>query len=576
MTNANGRTARAGGRLTRRRLLHAAALGATGLTAAWAAGCTEQNTRRLGTVVTVPPRPAATAPHAGVDPDASPAAGGAATTPAAGEAATPAPNRGGTLRVDYATDLAPAALPHQLAGGANRIAARVFDSLLEYDKARTPQPALAESWEFAPDSLSLTLKLRPALFHSGRPFSAEDVKFNLARVRAPEVGSPLQGYAAMIAAVETPDPRTVVLRFARPRRTILDLLHALLIGDRESLDRIKDGGPIVGTGPFRFKEWLPRDRFTLERNPHYWQPNLPYLDAVKTRIIADDTARLIDFQTGKSDVLAALPLASANDLVQSGLFEIESPPFATAVHCLGADLAFSPLADARVRQALNCTIDRPLLVQRALSGQGRATPLLWQPGSPAYAAEQEAAYQFDPPKAKQLLDQAGWDAATVVPVFTGPEQTAAAIAALLQDDCEKIGVKLAVQRLEQADFDRRLAAGSFRGLWLGTVDFIRLQPATPFVQAAALRPGNPSHYSSARYTALIDRLLDETDEAKLKPAYAEITQLLLDESFVMPLSPRVEPIARQKILQGFEWNGDNVLRTELVSFTRGPGTGDRG
>lgn len=105
-------------------------------------------------------------------------------------------------------------------------------------------------------------------FHTGRPFTSEDARFNLERLRNPTVGSQWLNYARLMN-VEAPTPDTLTISFDAPIKSSFDALASTFIADPETLDSTVTGRDFVGTGPFRFKEWVPFDHFKVARNPDY-------------------------------------------------------------------------------------------------------------------------------------------------------------------------------------------------------------------------------------------------------------------------------------------------------------------
>src|SRR5262249_19200208 len=160
----------------------------------------------------------------------------------------------------------------------------VYDSLVWYDTQLKPQPRLATSWEWSADFLQLTLKLRPDVkFHTGRPFTSQDAKFNLERLRDPSTGSQWLNYARPMQ-LEAPEPNTLEIRYDAPHIGSFDTLAGTFMGDPETIDQTRNGAAFVGTGPFRVKEWIQGDHLIAVRNPDYWQSGKPYVDQVELRI----------------------------------------------------------------------------------------------------------------------------------------------------------------------------------------------------------------------------------------------------------------------------------------------------
>ncbi len=129
----------------------------------------------------------------------------------------------------------------------------IYDTLLAYDEQFNIQPRLATGWAWSSDLRELTLRLRSDVaFHSGRPFTSDDARFNLERVRDPSDGSQWQNYAQLME-VTAPTPDVLVIRYDAPVRSSVDALVLTYMADPQTLDQIASGGPFIGTGAFKFQ-----------------------------------------------------------------------------------------------------------------------------------------------------------------------------------------------------------------------------------------------------------------------------------------------------------------------------------
>ena len=149
----------------------------------------------------------------------------------------------------------------------------VYDTLLVYDQQLNPRPRLALSWAWSSDYRQLDVQLRPGVtFHSGRPFTSDDVKFNLEQLRDPAAASQWLPYARLMQ-VSTPGPETVRISFDAPARSAFDMLSFTYMADPEvTSTATATVTQFVGTGPFRVQEWQPVDHLTVLADPTYWQP----------------------------------------------------------------------------------------------------------------------------------------------------------------------------------------------------------------------------------------------------------------------------------------------------------------
>ena len=288
------------------------------------------------------------------------------------------PKYGGTLVAGMQTD--PVGLdPHITNATSTRnMLENVYDTLVMFDSSLQIVPGLAGSWEVSEDGLTWTFHLREGVrFHDGDTLQASDVVFSINRIKDPAVASPRADDFAVVADIQAPDELTVVMTLSEPFSPLLSkLAHSLNVIVSE--DVVREHGDlqqvVVGTGPFRFVEYVPQTRLVLERNPDFWGTDaegnrLPYLDGIVFQFYPDPTARTTAIQTGSVDFIEYVPSADVDILradpnieVVGGLsanfrsiyFNVERPPF----------------DDVNVRRAIAYAIDEQAIVDLALFGTG--------------------------------------------------------------------------------------------------------------------------------------------------------------------------------------------------------------
>jgi peptide/nickel transport system substrate-binding protein len=489
--------------------------------------------------------------------------------PPAGATPSAGPRTGGMLRISQTTDIVPMGAPNRLSGANVHLLTLVYDTLVSYDANLTPRPRLATGWQWSPDFRRLTLTLRHGVtFHSGRAVTSDDVRLNLESLRDPALGSIWRNYANLMT-ISTPDPATLVVDFERPVKASFDVLAGTFIADPQATDDTNAGRGFVGTGPFRFQEWVSGNHLTVTRNPAYWQPGKPYLDQVELQVIPDPFFALAALRTGRIDWISGVAGQDALRLQGDPSYQLILMNVGDSFYYVGFDLSVAALADRRVRQAFNYALNRQAMVDSALYGFARPATIPWPRQSPGYDAVQDQTYPYDLAKAQQLLQAAGWDPNTTVPMLV-PSTAPATVtmAQIYQADLAKVGVSLAVQQIESADFGTRLVNGRFGGTWMAGMGFMNLSPATFLTSAFTVRIPNASHFESPRYQALIDQVTAETDDQKLKALVHDVTQIILDESFVIPIAEDVGrdagPEATRRAVQDAAWDAFGLFGYEDI------------
>ena len=284
--------------------------------------------------------------------------------------------------------------------------ANVFEGLTRVGPDGAVGPALAESWEIAPDGLSWVFHLREgASFHDGTPFTAEDVVFSFDRAMAEGTLNAQKQLFDGINEVTAIDDTTVEIGLDAPKGS---LLFDLAWGDAVIVSPATAEGNAtkpVGTGPFRFASWTQGDRIELERNPDYWGAPAQ-LDRVSFRFIADPTAAFAAMMAGDVDYFPYFP--APENLAQFSA----DPRFQVLIGStegetiMAINNARPPFDDVRVREALAHAIDRKAIIDGAMFGYGTPIGSHFAPHNPAYE-DLTGLAPYDPAKAKGLLAEAG-------------------------------------------------------------------------------------------------------------------------------------------------------------------------
>lgn len=480
------------------------------------------------------------------------------------------PTRGGTLRVGRTSDIltldpAGAAIAEQ----QGIYVAQVFDNLIRYDADGELVPHLAESFELSADGLELTLVLRQGVqFHNGREFTADDVEWNILRLREAEVTPFYKSGSKAITGVHKEDAYTVRLIQAEPSAELLNLLRSLYIANPETLEGPDAANTAVGTGPFTLEEWSPGSRLRLARFDGYWQEDLPYLDEIDVQVVADAPALAVQLESGQVDLAQGVALRDSVRLSDSGFTLVED--VAPNTLCFILNTAVAPLDDKRVRQAINYAINRERVAKTLLAGIGRPTSVIWPPASPAYTEESASTFTFDLERAKSLLDEAGVPDIDLPVQVHGGYPIMADVAEILRADLATVGITLQTQILEPAAFAEQILkpvlggnAEAYKGMIAipvgGPVDpGITLSQAV-FLSANPTR--NVANFSSDRYTELGVTALDVSlgDEARFA-AVREATEIMLDESFILPVAYDVTVLVSSQDVSGVEY----ILQPLLV------------
>ncbi len=326
------------------------------------------------------------------------------------------PQHGGVLRVGMQTD--PVGLdPHLTNATATKnMLENTYDTLVMFNASLEIVPGLAASWEASQDLLQWTFRVRDATFHDGAPVTAYDVKYSIERIKDPATASPRSGDFAVVERIDVLDDHTVVFTLSEPFTPLLSFL-AMSMNVIVPQHVVEEHGDlqhvVVGSGPFRFVEYIPQTRLVLERFDDYWGRDadggaLPYLDGITFAFYPDPTARTTAILTGNVDWIEYVPAVDVLTLQADPSVEVVGG-LAANYRSLMFNAAVEPFDDYRVRQAFAYAIDKQQVVDLALFGTGGVVATgTTIPAGNFYAIESSPFEVRDLEQARTLLTEAGY------------------------------------------------------------------------------------------------------------------------------------------------------------------------
>ncbi|MDX1909185.1 MAG: ABC transporter substrate-binding protein [Bacteroidia bacterium] len=464
---------------------------------------------------------------------------------------------------------------------------QLFNGLLSLDSALVLRPAIAHRWEISPDGRTYRFFLRQDVyFHrhpafgpdSTRRVTARDFVYSFTRICDPATGSTGQwifngkitglkaftdGQATTITGFEAVNDSVLQIHLDAPFPPFLGLL-AMPYGFVVPEEAVRWYGDDfsahpVGTGPFQFFRWTDGQRLIFHRNPHYFETRgdrrLPYLDAVSISFIPSRLSAFIAFLQGKLDFIGDLDNAYRDEILRpdgsiqpemARQYQIQLAPQLNTEY-LGIltdpDLPITqghPLADLRVRQALNLAIDRERLVRYLLYGMGYpASAGIIPYGMPGYSPGAVAGYGFDPGRARTLLADAGFPGGRGLPeltLYTTPKY--AALSEYVQKSLENIGIRLRIQSLQGGALRKEVYNGNalfWRASWIA--DYPDGENYLSLFYSPNMAPAGPNttHFSSPAFDQLYRQALTETRDSLRYVLYHRMERLVLASAPVIPL-----------------------------------------
>ncbi|WP_346795667.1 ABC transporter substrate-binding protein [Halomonas sp. Bachu 37] len=346
------------------------------------------------------------------------------------------------------------------------VAGNIYEGLLRYTTDLEPIPQLAESWEVSDDGRTYTFHLREGVtWHDGEPFTAEDVVFS-ADVFHRDLNPSARAVLQHVESIEAIDEHTVEFTLAQPFGPFLISFEAgtfTMVPKHiyEGTDfRDNDANrPPIGTGPFKFDNWDRGTVIQLVKNEDYYEEGLPYLDGINWHIIPDGASRAVAFENGTVDVLPNgtvenfdIPRLSSMDNV---CMTEEGNEYFSPFAMLWMNNREGPTADKRFRQAVMYAMDREFARDVLWNGLGNV-PLSAFGSNARFQNDDLEPYDHDPEKARELLDEMGYDGEPVrlLPLPYGETWTRWAEA--VQQNLREVGIEVETEATDVGGWNQRL------------------------------------------------------------------------------------------------------------------------
>jgi len=478
----------------------------------------------------------------------------------------------GTLRIALSAPVT-SLDPHNYRSGIDWIVdSQLYDTLVYRDPNGDLKPALAKSWETI-DDLTWRFHLREdVVFHDSTPFNADAVKINLERLINPEKPARASFYLTAVSSVEVVDEYTVDIRTKAPTPPLLNFLAQGSIGMISPTALAQYGDEItyhpVGTGPFKFVEWVPGQRVVLERNESYFR-GAPKLARVVFLPIPEDASRVMALMAGDVDVIQFPPIEYIPILKNSPEYSVLNVPGHRVVG-IWFNVEKYPFTDWQVRRALEYAIDRDAIVTQILGGVATKAMGVLPPG--VWGRLEYWPYYYDPDKAKELLANAGWQDTdgdgvldkegepfkVTLSTCMGKYYKDVEIATAVQAQLRKVGVDVKVQVWEWGAYLDHLQAHEqdfhIQG-WGASADAD--EPLRSNFYSG--KPWNVMGYSNSQVDELLDKGMHEMDLSKRRQYYEEAQRLIIDDAVWITLYNEPKIYAVRGYVKNFHIHPEDQL-----------------
>lgn len=438
---------------------------------------------------------------------------------------------------------------------SSNVQENIYETLTVLDEDQELQPGLAESWDEVDDT-TWEFKLREGVkFHDGEDFNAEAVKVNFERLVDEDIGSPRAFLLDQVEEVEVVDEHTLRLHLEYAYAPLLsNLAHTgtaimspkIIEEDYAQLDPsaaedadddevAEEGDPDAyinqnpaGTGPFKFKEWVPGSGVTLERFDEYWG-DVAKLDSVEFKVVDEQSSRVAELETGASHVADGIGpdnIDRVNSMENASALQVPS----VSLNYIGLNVQKEPFDDVKVRQAVSMAIDKDEIISGVYNNVG--IPAIGPLAPLVFGYDENVTgIEYDVEKAKELLAEAGYEDGFSTTIWTNDSEQRMNTAIAVQSQLAEIGVEVEIEELEWGAYLERTANGEHDMFILGwsTVTSDADYGMYPLFHSSQQgSPGNRTFLEDPDVDELLQAAREETDADKRQELYTEVQELLVE------------------------------------------------
>ena len=457
----------------------------------------------------------------------------------------------------------------------NSLLRHIYEPLIWRDPNGRLVPSLATSWK-ALDDLTWEVKLRRDVkFHDGSGFTADDVIATFKRVpNVPNSPSSMATFVKPIVDIKATDPYTLILKTAAPHVLMpSDLASVYIIpkhvAETASTEDFNSGKAAIGTGPYKFAEYVPNSRIVLKANYGYWGGEEPW-DKVTFKILSNPAARVAALLSGDVQLIETVPTADiaklstdrnfnlvdkvSNRVIYAHLYQYgdkAAAPFVTAKD--GSPLGKNPFMDARVRKALSIGIDRDAIDARIM--EKRAVPAAQLlPDFFFGTSKKLKPAKYDPAGAKKLLAEAGYPNGFALTLFGTNDRyiNDSKIIQAVAQYYSRIGLDAKVETMPSSVYFTRATKGDFGFMLLGwgtesmeQGSSLRSLLATKDA-AKGMGVTNRAHYSNPELDREITEALSTMDEKKREGMIQHAAETAMNDTALIPIHYEVSTWATAK------------------------------
>jgi peptide/nickel transport system substrate-binding protein len=425
----------------------------------------------------------------------------------------------------------------------------LYNGLAKYNRSMDVVPDLATKWRASKDLKTWFFTLRKGVKYStGRAFTAQDVRDNILRVLDPNVPSQQRANAKDIRSVRVINPYLVRIKLGSPSAILPNALVDIKMSDTKDVANLAKSG--TGTGPYKVGSFVPNLSLTLVPNPNHFggRACLQRIEFVRS---PDPTAMVTDFRAGNLDMIWQVRPTDV-PAVRSSRTAFLAPKGVSGAHVWELDVTSEPFNDVRARQALAYAIDRRTMNRAAFSGL--ATPSignsLISATSSAYNKKMKG-YPFNLQKAKQLFDAAGVKQGTTFNFWAlaGRRDEWITMAQILQQDLQKIGLNLSIQRSDVSTWLAKFFPAGKRYPNTIIANYFSMPPNPTYALKQGQFGSCECNWKNTTFEALALKAPGIVDLQARQKVYDSMQQIFSSYAPVMVIAHQTNIVAHQRKVQ---------------------------
>lgn len=430
----------------------------------------------------------------------------------------------------------------------------IYSNLIDITSDNEFVGDLAESWEYLDDT-NVKFKLKEGVkFQNGTPLTAEDVKFSLERQKdSPRVGH----LVSMIDNVEVVDDTNFIIHMNAPSNALVSSLQhmgsAILCKsyteELEASGKTLEEAP-MGSGPYKFVEWVPGASFKLEKYEEYFDPaRKAQNNGLLFKVIPEESSRTIALENGEIDLLTHVGSNDAEKIRSNSKLKLDEFP-STKLEYFAMNVEKAPFDNVKVRQAMNYAINKEDVVTAAINKEGKSAQSYIGDAAIGYY-DTAVNYEYNVEKAKELLKEAGLEKGFTFTTYAATDVRSRS-ATVIQANLAALGITMNIEQMESSTFYEKTGKGEHDACMAGWV--ANAEPDNTyrplFTSSKAGPGGNRTFYKNPEVDTLVDDASTNRDKAKVEQDYKDILKIVSEDAIWCPLYMEKGTVARNADLQG--------------------------